>query len=168
MKRTKLVFAALLVAAMAGGLQAGAGKSATKEAAQATQSYDKPGYVAFEQDGRLWVFPEGSEAATRYSGHEKPEKHVTRVSACIDRATIKSVEAQTLNDFIATNDHSGFVMDEDEEGRLWVFKKGSEAAGKYVSQPKPEKHVTQIGACLERKTVKALNQEDIEGYLRAR
>jgi len=59
----------------------------------------KPGFVAeaVEEDGtyRLWIFKKGGDM-------EKSEKHITRVGAGPMRTTLKAIDRETLDAYLAS------------------------------------------------------------------
>ena len=60
----------------------------------------KPGFTTFFDNGRAWIFREGSEAATKYAQGIKPEKYVTRIAAGPMRTTLKALDAETIDAFL--------------------------------------------------------------------
>ncbi|PQO45529.1 hypothetical protein [Blastopirellula marina] len=60
----------------------------------------KPGFVTFFDNGRAWIFREGSEAAAEYAQGTKPEKYVTRIGAGPMRTTLKALDAETIDAFL--------------------------------------------------------------------
>ena len=62
----------------------------------------RPGfYVALDKDERLWVFEEGSEALAEYKEKGKPARHVVRPVAGPLGLTIKAVEFEVLDAYMA-------------------------------------------------------------------
>ncbi|MBI1372617.1 MAG: hypothetical protein GC159_07630 [Phycisphaera sp.] len=70
--------------------------------------------------------------------------------------SIKALDKDTAIEYLAAKD--GFVT-KVEEGRLWVFKSGGD-------MEMSEKHVTRVGAGPMGMTIKALDKDTIETYLR--
>ncbi len=112
----------------------------------------KPGFKVDVKDGLNWVF-RADEAS------EMPEKHVTLVGAGPQGMTIKATDRATAIQYLAST--PGFTVEEDEAGRLWIFK------GDEIGE-KPEKHVTRVGAGPLGKTLKAIDRETMAAYLAAR
>ena len=106
----------------------------------------KPGFQVEIEDGRLWVLR---------PGEKKSDKHVTLIGAGPRGMTLKALDRQTAQAYLAAR--PGFKV-EIEDGRLWVLKPG---------QQKSDKHVTRIGAGPGGMTVKALDRETLTAYLRA-
>ena len=66
-----------------------------------TMSYDKPGYKTFVEDGRLWVFAEGSDGLKSYLASGEPAKSVTVLGKGPGGMTIKSVDKETIDAYLA-------------------------------------------------------------------
>ncbi len=74
-------------------------KSDTRETALA-YLMSKPGFVTFWEDGRAWVFAEGTAAATSFAEKGGPEKHVTVIGAGPMRTTLKAPDRETIDAFL--------------------------------------------------------------------
>jgi len=81
---------------------------------------DKPGFVTFVNDGRLWVFRLGSGALAEYLAVGEPAKNVTRPAAGPGGMTLRSDDNTTLDAYGAAQE--GFVT-EIVDGRIWVLVK---------------------------------------------
>lgn len=121
-----------------------------KSEAMKADHLSKPGFVTFEEEGRLWVLR---------PGEEKGEKHVTLVGAGPDGMTIKALSKTTALEYLATKE--GFIALVDEEGRIWIFREGEPTE-------MPEKHVTRIGAGPLMTTIKAVDREVLDAYMAAK
>ncbi len=129
---------------------------------------ERPGFAVFEEDGRLWVFREGSPGLEAYQQEGPPEKRVTRVGAGPDRQTVMSTEGETIDAWLAripSAGHAkpGFVVFE-EDGRLWVFREGSPGLEAYQQEGPPEKRVTRIGVGPHGETMMAVDAETLDAY----
>ncbi len=160
----KKVFARLflvLVAAVAMGCSA-----SELKAGNGAVNYDRPGFVTAVDDGRLWVFRQGSKEAEAYlQSKSKPAKHVVRVGSGPDGMTVRSPEASLIDAYMLSR--PGFVTHV-EDGRLWVFPVDSEDAKNFISNgKKPAKHAVRPGAGPNRMTVRAPESSDIDAYLAA-
>ena len=63
----------------------------------------KPGFVTSIEDGRLWVFKEGSKEADAYiTTKSKPAKHVVRPGAGPNGMTIRSPGFDIIDAYLAT------------------------------------------------------------------
>lgn len=62
--------------------------------------YDKPGFVTEVEDGRLWVFREGSEELNEFKQHGEPAKQYTDIGSGPDGMTVKAADEQTLKDYL--------------------------------------------------------------------
>ena len=126
-------------------------------------NFERPGYVVEEQDGRVWVFCDGSEEAAAFAaGSGAPEKHVTQIGALPGGLTVKAPDQNTLNGYLASRE--GFLV-LPKDGRLWVFAQDSEEASAALNGEYPEKHVTEVGAGPGGVTLKSPSRDVIEGYL---
>jgi hypothetical protein len=171
-----LFFAALACAACQNTQPADSGKSGgtmTKEAeatdlGPVSEKYTLPGYVVYEEEGRLWVFREGSDALKDYRAKGEPAKRVTLVGAGPNRMTIMGAERETLEAYCAPWKYGceGFVVIGDD-GRLWVFREGSQALADFRAKGEPAKRVTLIGAGPDRKTIMGADRGTLEAYLQA-
>jgi hypothetical protein len=65
------------------------------------KSYAKAGFKVFEEDGRLWIFKEGSDGLEQFEEMGEPAKSVTLVGAGPDGKTIRSVDKETLEAYLA-------------------------------------------------------------------
>jgi len=66
--------------------------------------FSKPGFVTHFEDGRAWVFAQGTEGAAKFAKDGPPEKHVTRIGAGPMRTTIKAPDAETIDQFLGKSD----------------------------------------------------------------
>ncbi|MCQ2036305.1 hypothetical protein [Stutzerimonas kunmingensis] len=64
--------------------------------------YDKPGYVTEVEDGRLWVFREGSQELKDFKETGEPAKQFTDIGSGPEGMTVKAAEEQTLKDYLST------------------------------------------------------------------
>jgi len=62
--------------------------------------YDKPGFVTEVEDGRLWVFEQGSKELEQFREHGEPAKQFTLIGAGPDGMTIKAARQETLDAYI--------------------------------------------------------------------
>lgn len=64
--------------------------------------YDKPGFVTEVEDGRLWVFRADSQELKDFQASGEPAKQFTEIGAGPEGMTVKSADAQTLQDYLKT------------------------------------------------------------------
>lgn len=64
--------------------------------------YDKPGFVTQVEDGRLWVFREGSEQLKDFKAHGEPAKQFTEIGTGPEGMTVKSGDEKALKDYLST------------------------------------------------------------------
>lgn len=64
-------------------------------------SYQKPGFVVKIQEGRLWVFREGSKELQDFEKHGELAKHVTKPGAGPDKMTIKAPDTETIDEYMS-------------------------------------------------------------------
>jgi hypothetical protein len=62
--------------------------------------YDKPGFVTKVEDGRLWVFKDGSPDLADMQKNGLPEKAVVRIGAGPDGMTIKSSSDDVIQAYL--------------------------------------------------------------------
>jgi uncharacterized protein (TIGR03000 family) len=122
----------------------------------------KDGYVVLDREGRWWVFRAGSKELTAFEKEGEPEKHVTRLNAGSLKITLKAPDAETLEEYLATK--PGFII-KCEDGRLWIFRKGSKEMDDFQKDGELAKHVVRPGAGPGGKTLKAPDTETIVAYL---
>jgi hypothetical protein len=124
----------------------------------------KPGFVTRVDEGRIWVFLEGSEELKTVMNGGELAKHVTRVNAGPLDTTLKAPDKETLDEYVAWK--PGFVTFV-ADGRLWVFHDGSEDLTTFHSQGELVKHVTRVGAGPGGMTIKGPDRETIVDYVTA-
>lgn len=126
--------------------------------------YDRPGYVAYVADGRLWVFPDGSEEAGEFGAGREPGKFVTLIKGGPSGMTLRAVDQESLKGYLAARE--GFVT-EIVDGRIWVFRPGTEELAVFRAKGEPAKFVTRPGAGPLRMTVRGPDSDILDEYLRA-
>jgi sugar lactone lactonase YvrE len=124
----------------------------------------KDGFETLVRDERLWVFEEGSEELAALLKDGELAKHVTRPAAGPLGVTIKAPDPETLDKYLYGK--PGFVL-RPVEGRLWIFKEGSEELAAFDKDGELAKHVTRPGAGPDGITVKAPDTETLNEYLTA-
>lgn len=91
---SKSVAMIMLVAAVGGvttDLQADTGSQ---------DAYSKPGFVTRVEDGRLWIFREGSKDLKSFEEHGELAKQVVRPAAGPGGITLKAPDAETLDAYL--------------------------------------------------------------------
>lgn len=56
----------------------------------AATPYDKPGFVTRIEDGRLWIFTEGSKELEQFEQHGEPSVNVSRIGEGPEGMTLKA------------------------------------------------------------------------------
>jgi hypothetical protein len=138
--------------------------AASQADAAAAAEYAKPGFYVALDDGRLWVLREGSEELAQFIEHGEPAKQVVRPAAGPGGITLKSVDAETLTEYLLTR--PGFWV-KLEDGRLWVFREGSEELAQFLEHGEPAKQVVRPAAGPDGITLKAVDAEVLDAYLAA-
>lgn len=64
--------------------------------------YDKPGFITEVEDGRLWVFREGSKELEDFKKTGEPAKQFSDIGAGPNGMTVKSADEKTLKDYLQT------------------------------------------------------------------
>lgn len=131
---------------------------------EAAAKYAKPGFYVTLEDGRLWVFREGSEELAAFLEHGEPAKQVVRPAAGPDGLTVKSVDTETITAYLLTR--PGFWVTV-EDGRLWVFREGSEELAAFLEHGEPAKQVVRPAAGPDGITLKAVDGEVLDAYMAA-
>jgi uncharacterized protein YneR len=165
MNKSKLVIAMLLGGALS------ACSSISSESSMASK-YDIEGFKTEIEDGRLWVFEEGSEELEFFKEHGEPAKQFTNIGSGPEGMTLKAASQESLDKYLkAISGGSEFDIDgfttQVEDGRLWVFEEGSEDLAFFEEHGEPAKQYTSIGTGPNGMTVKAASQETLDKYLSA-
>lgn len=126
--------------------------------------HDKRDFVTRIDDGRLWVFRLGSPDLAQFLNSGEPAKIAIRVGAGPNGMTVKGTDGETIDSYLFAAD--GFVTFVDE-GRLWIFKAGSDELKAYQDDGEPAKIVIRVGAGPNGMTVKGPDAETIDAYLSA-
>lgn len=63
--------------------------------------FNRPGFITEIEDGRLWVFKEGSEDYKAFKQHGEPVKQFSNIGAGPNGMTVKSADQATLDDYLA-------------------------------------------------------------------
>lgn len=69
--------------------------------AMASTPYDKPGYVTRIEDGRLWVFKEGSKELEQFEQHGEPSINVSRIGEGPEGMTLKAPSNEVIDAYMA-------------------------------------------------------------------
>lgn len=67
--------------------------------------YARPGFHTEVQDGRLWVFRDGSEELEAFKKDGELTKSVSRIGAGPDGMTIKAPDAATIDAYLSEGQH---------------------------------------------------------------
>lgn len=130
--------------------------------AMAGTKFDKPGFVTEMEDGRLWVFLDGSKELGQFREHGELAKHIIRPGAGPEGMTLKAPDAETADAYLLAK--PGFVV-MIEDGRLWVFRDGSKELGQFREHGELAKHIIRPGAGPGGMTLKAPDAETADAYL---
>lgn len=79
-------------------------KMSSKDAAPAAKKmadYNRPGFYTKVDDGRLWVFRADSKELAEFMKSGEPAKQVTRIGGGPNGMTIKSVDTETIDAYMA-------------------------------------------------------------------
>lgn len=144
--------------------QAAAPKASANERYTYANQYAKPGFTAFTQDGRLWVFQNGSKELSEFSRTGDLAKRVTFPAQGPGGMTIKGPDRETVLAYLATKD--GFTAMA-EDGRVWVYRNGSDELRDAKMGLEPAKHVSRIGRGPMRSTLRATDAATLDAWARA-
>jgi hypothetical protein len=128
-------------------------------------SHDIPGYKTFLEDGRLWVFEEGSEDLAKFIEHGEPAKIVVLPGKGPGGMTLKGTERDVMLAYAFSKPGFRVFL---EDGRLWVFEEGSEDLAKFIEHGEPAKIVVLPGKGPGGMTVKSVDRSVIDAYLAAK
>ncbi len=132
-------------------------------AVPADPDYAKPGFLTRMEDGRLWVFRAG-EQALEYIDGPLPGDASIRPGAGPDNRTIKSTEMDVIEEYLLSTE--AFIV-RLQDGRMWVFRAGSEAWQNYLTSGPPADRVTRPLAGPDNRTIMAADGKTIDAYLAA-
>ena len=122
----------------------------------------KPGYKVFVEDGRLWVFEEGSADLAQFEEHGEPAKIVVLPGAGPRGMTLKGTEREVMLEYALTKPGFSVII---EDGRLWVFRSGSDALAQFHEHGEPAKIVVRPGAGPRRMTLKSIDGATLDAYM---
>jgi len=140
--------------------------SPTPHAAEAAAAgpYARPGFVAFQVDGRLVILRhDDRELATFQKTHELG-KSVTRILAGPNGMTLRAPDAETIDGYLLAR--PGFAT-RVTDGRIWVFAADSAEWKDFLAHGELAKSVTRVGAGPNGATVKAPDAATLDGWLAA-
>jgi len=124
----------------------------------------KPGFMTKVIDGRLWVISAGSEEEAAFKKHGELAKHVIKPGAGPGGMTVKAPDVETIGKYMAAADGFTIVM---EDGRAWVFRKGSPEYQQFKKEGEPAKSITRPGAGPGGLTLRATDAETLDAYQKA-
>ena len=124
----------------------------------------KEGFVTEVVDGRIWAFRPGTKDLAEFGAVGEPAKSVTRPRAGPGGMTVRGPDIATVTEYITAK--PGFETRYDD-GRLWVFRRGSEPLGEYEAKGEPAKFVTRVKAGPMGMTMRAPDMDVISEYAAA-
>ena len=124
--------------------------------------YAKPGFVTFLEDGRLWIFKDGSKELADYKKDGELARHVVRPGGGPNRITVKAPDASVIDEYMLSQ--PGFITFM-EDGRLWVFRVGAKEYAEFKRDGELARHVVRPAAGPNRVTIKAPDSETANAYL---
>ena len=135
------------------------------DAYAAATKYAIPGFAVSSRDGRLWVFKRGSAAHKEFLENGPPAERASMIGAGPDHKTLLGAELDVLADYSASWRYRapGFVVVGDD-GRLWVFRKGSDGLAAFLKEGPPAERVTLIGRGPEGKTLYGADMATLQAY----
>ncbi|MBL1378173.1 hypothetical protein [Zobellella iuensis] len=68
-------------------------------AAQASE-FNLPGFVTEIEDGRLWVFKEGSAELEEFKQHGEPAKQFSNIGVGPNGMTVKTASQETMDEYL--------------------------------------------------------------------
>ncbi|MES2918805.1 MAG: hypothetical protein V4729_09340 [Pseudomonadota bacterium] len=70
-------------------------------AALADSPHDKPGFYTQIEDGRLWVFQEGSKELEQFKAHGEPSVNVSRIGDGPEGMTLRAPSQAILDAYLS-------------------------------------------------------------------
>jgi hypothetical protein len=70
--------------------------------AGADSAHDKPGFFTQVEDGRLWVFQEGSKELEQFKAHGEPSVNVSRIGEGPEGMTLRAPSQAVLDAYLST------------------------------------------------------------------
>ena len=126
--------------------------------------YDIEGFRTFVEDGRLWVFKDGSEDLAKFIEHGEPAKIVVLPGKGPNGMTMKGTDRGVMMEYMLGKPGYRVFF---EDGRLWVFEDGSEDLAKFIEHGEPAKIVVRPGKGPNGMTVKSVDGAIIDAYMAA-
>lgn len=127
-----------------------------------TETFDKPGFKTFVEDGRLWVFPVPSEDLSQFLTSGEPDKCVVQPGIGPMGMTVKSNDSSVIEQYIVSK--KGFATHV-EDGRLWVFENESDELAEFNRTGEPAKCVVRPSIGPAGMTIKSSDGDVIDSYL---
>ncbi len=124
----------------------------------------KPGFVTIGDEGRVWVFRDGSPELEAFRARGGLDERVTLLGAGPMNATLLASDRETILEWMAAR--PGFAVIADE-GRLWVFEEGSEALETFRRDGRLDERVTVIGAGPRNASVQSTDRATILRWMGA-
>lgn len=123
----------------------------------------RPGFTSVARDGRLWILEAGSETAAGIRDGREPAHSVSMPGAGPRGTTLRAENRETLLRWMGHR--AGFAVFP-EDGRLWVFDTGSEAADTFAADGEPARSITRIGAGPRGMSLRSDRPEVLDRYQR--
>ena len=123
----------------------------------------KDGFTTKVVDGRLWVFRQDAPELAAFNRDGELAKHVIRPGAGPLGMTLKAPDDGTILEYLTVQ--TGFFT-QIVDGRLWVFKLGSDELAEFQSIGEPAKYVIRPTAGPLGMTLKGPDSNTIDTYLR--
>lgn len=101
----------------------------------------RPGFFTLIEEGRLWIFREGSAEHSQFLATGEPAKRTTLIGAGPMGMTAMSADRETIDEYLAWR--PGFEV-RMHEGRRWIFLEGSPELASFDAGVEPAKSVTRI------------------------
>jgi hypothetical protein len=129
------------------------------------KALDRPGYLAYRTRGSVWVMPDRSESAPRIPPLKERKKWVAKPKAGPEGLTVKAANESVLRGYLLSK--PGFAA-KVEDGRLWVFKAGSNELRAFEKDGVVPRHVVIPRFGPNGMTLKVPDKGLLQGYLSAK
>ncbi len=145
------------------------GSSSTTRSASAASGkhavateYAKPGFTTFVEDGRLWIFKDGSKELAAFEKSGELAKHVVIPGQGPDGMTVKAPDRDVVLDYMCAK--PGFIA-MSMDGRVWIFEEGSKEYEQFRSHGELAKHIVRPGVGPMRSTLRAPDTATLDSWM---
>lgn len=160
---TNLSIAALigLTACMSSGNRPLAKSAAAPAPVVKETPFDRPGFVARELGGRLYVFRTAAPEAAAFEESAALRQCVTRIGVGPQGMTVRAPDRETLDGYLIARE--GFrtaIVD----GKVWILREGSAECNAFEESAEPRESVTRVGAAPNGMSARSVDNATLDDY----